>query len=133
MADFLGVSNLMDADVVQRRVRQLGLCHRPADPAGSLGDFEIEATCGAVSSAGTVRLAIRPERVQLGDFGISGQNRLPAMVERLVFLGSATQIFVRLAPGRTSAGSGPQRRATGRLVTGHSRECPASFRRTRVS
>ncbi|MFZ0665098.1 MAG: TOBE domain-containing protein, partial [Acidimicrobiales bacterium] len=28
-----------------------------------------------------------------------GQNRVPAMVERLVFLGSATQVFVRLAPG----------------------------------
>jgi hypothetical protein len=64
-----------------------------------VGDFEVEAACGAVSSTGTVRLAVRPERVQLGDFGATGQNRVPGMVERLVFLGSATQVFVRLAPG----------------------------------
>jgi spermidine/putrescine transport system ATP-binding protein len=99
VADFLGVSNLMDADVVQPGAGNSGSVTDGRPCRLKLGDFEIEATCGAVSSTGTVRLAIRPERVQLGDFGSSGQNRLPGMVERLVFLGSATQIFVRLAPG----------------------------------
>jgi spermidine/putrescine transport system ATP-binding protein len=102
VADFLGVSNLMDAEVVRagaavaRSVASTG-SGRPCQL--KIGDFEIEATCGSVDSTGAVRLAIRPERVQLGEYGITGQNRVPAMVERLVFLGSATQVFVRLAPG----------------------------------
>jgi hypothetical protein len=33
------------------------------------------------------------------EFGSAGPNRIPAMVERLVYLGSATQIILRLAPG----------------------------------
>jgi spermidine/putrescine transport system ATP-binding protein len=99
VADFLGVSNLMDADVVQPGLGDAGAVTGARPCRLKLGDFEVEATCGAVSSTGTVRLAIRPERVELGDFGAIGQNRLPGMVERLVFLGSATQIYVRLAPG----------------------------------
>jgi len=102
VADFLGVSNLMDAQVVRP-----GAATGDAVSAGSngrpctlrLGDFEVEARCGSVGATGTVRLAVRPERVQLQDFGTTGQNCLPAMVERLVFLGSASQVFVRLAPG----------------------------------
>ena len=102
VADFLGVSNLMDAQVVRSGVAAADSATNPE--AGRpcrlrVGDFEIEATCGSVGSSGSVRLAIRPERVQLGEFGENGQNRVPAMVERLVFLGSATQVFVRLAPG----------------------------------
>ena len=31
--------------------------------------------------------------------GSPGDNRVPAMVERLVFLGSATQVMLRLATG----------------------------------
>lgn len=103
VADFLGVSNLMDAEVVRSGVAAADSVANP-EAAGRpcslrIGDFEIEATCGSVGSTGGVRLAIRPERVQLSEFGVNGQNRIPAMVERLVFLGSATQVFVRLAPG----------------------------------
>ena len=103
VADFLGVSNLMDAEVL-RAGTAAGGSAAGAVAGGRpcrlrLGDFEIDATCGEVGSNGAVRLAIRPERVQLGEFGVTGQNRIPAMVERLVFLGSATQVFVRLAPG----------------------------------
>jgi hypothetical protein len=42
---------------------------------------------------------IRPERVRVEEFGSAGANRVPAMVERLVYLGSATQVILRLAPG----------------------------------
>jgi hypothetical protein len=42
---------------------------------------------------------IRPERVRIEEFGTAGDNRVPAMVERLVYLGSSTQVFLRLAPG----------------------------------
>ena len=102
VADFLGVSNLMDAEVVRAGVAAADSASSPVTGRPCrlrIGDFEIEAGCGSVDSLGAVRLAIRPERVQLEEFGTTGQNRLPAMVERLVFLGSATQVFVRLAPG----------------------------------
>jgi ABC-type Fe3+/spermidine/putrescine transport system ATPase subunit len=92
VADFLGVSNLLDAVVTH--------AGGPAQACTlRLGDFRLEAACGAVSATGPVKLAIRPERVQLGAHGTSGPNRLPALVERTVFLGSATQVHVRLATG----------------------------------
>jgi spermidine/putrescine transport system ATP-binding protein len=90
VADFLGVSNLMDAEALS--------------PAGGgcrvrLGDFELAAERGSTSSVGAVKLAIRPERVRIEPYGSSGANFVPGMVERLVFLGAATQVIVRLAPG----------------------------------
>jgi hypothetical protein len=42
---------------------------------------------------------IRPERVRVEEYGSAGPNRVPAMVERLVYLGSATQVILRLAAG----------------------------------
>jgi spermidine/putrescine transport system ATP-binding protein len=44
-------------------------------------------------------VVIRPERVRLEPCGSAGENRLPGMVERLVYQGSTTQLVVRLAPG----------------------------------
>jgi spermidine/putrescine transport system ATP-binding protein len=94
VADFLGVSNLMDARVI-------------TPGAGStpcrlkVGEFEIEAGCGALGAAGDVKVAIRPERVGLLGFAETGPNRVPGMVERAVFLGAATQVVVALAAGVT--------------------------------
>ena len=91
VADFLGVSNLMDAmataaaDGAPCRVR--------------LGDFELTADQGTTGATGPVKVAVRPERVHLEPYGSSGPNRIPGMVERLVFLGSSTQVIVRLANG----------------------------------
>jgi molybdopterin-binding protein len=42
---------------------------------------------------------IRPECVELIDAGLTGANRLPGMVDRTVFLGSTTQVMVRLPHG----------------------------------
>jgi hypothetical protein len=42
---------------------------------------------------------IRPERVRIEPYGQAGPNRVPGMIERLVFLGSSTQVMLRLAPG----------------------------------
>jgi spermidine/putrescine transport system ATP-binding protein len=92
VADFLGVSNLMDAEVEPGGDRQR--CCRLR-----LGDFVVEAEAGQLDATGAVKVAIRPERVQLHPHGETGRNRVPGMVERLVFLGSTTQIFVRLATG----------------------------------
>jgi len=92
VADFLGVSNLMDA-----RVESGGNGQRPCRLR--LGDFCLEAQTGQLDAAGAVKLAIRPERIHLHPYETSGDNLVPGMVERLVFLGSTTHVYVRLASG----------------------------------
>ena len=91
VADFLGVSNLMNATA-----------HGAADGEGCrvrLGEFELVAGQGEPDAHGDVRLSIRPERVELHDAGAPGTNRIPAMVERIVYVGSTMQVIVNLAPG----------------------------------
>ncbi|MEP7023155.1 MAG: ABC transporter ATP-binding protein [Actinomycetota bacterium] len=91
VADFLGVSNLMEVDIAERgpgthcRVR--------------LGESVLEVEHGSADAADHSHAVIRPERVRIEPFGSPGPNRVPAMVERLVYLGSATQVILRLAPG----------------------------------
>ena len=90
VADFLGVSNMMSGRLVggadgARRVR--------------IGEFELVAGQGSVVGPTDVRLVIRPERIRLDPFGEAGPNRIPGMVERVVYVGSVLQVFVRLAPG----------------------------------
>ena len=91
VADFLGVSNLMDASA------------RGLDGAGGcrvvIGDFELTAISGDVHANGPVKVVTRPERVALESYGSSGENRIPGMVERVVYVGAVTQLIVRLAPG----------------------------------
>jgi spermidine/putrescine transport system ATP-binding protein len=93
VADFLGVSNLMDA--------------RAEGPAGNglckvrLGDFQLMAGQGESDARGDVRIVIRPERVGLEAQGAAGENRVPGMVERVVYVGSILQVIVHLAPGQT--------------------------------
>jgi spermidine/putrescine transport system ATP-binding protein len=94
VADFLGVSNLMDATVVRP-----GSVSRPCEV--SIGEFKVSAACGTVTASGPVKLAIRPERISLFGFEQTGPNRVPGMVERTVFLGSTTQIAVALPAGVT--------------------------------
>ena len=93
IADFLGVSNLMDA--VARGARDGG-CRV------ALGQFELDARGGGGDVTGPAKIVIRPERVELEPHGgPAGANRLPGMVERLVYVGSALQVIVRVATGET--------------------------------
>ena len=90
VADFLGVSNLLDVEVL--------------GPDGDgmsvrLGDITLRASQGSVRQVGPARAVLRPERIQLLPHGETGPNRVPGMVERLVYLGSTTQVLVRLAAG----------------------------------
>ena len=92
VADFLGVSNLMDA--------------QSEGPGGDgaarvkLGDWQLAAKQGVVDTRGDVKVTIRPERVVLEPReGEAKPNRVPGMVERMVYLGSITQIIVNLADG----------------------------------
>ena len=67
-----------------------------------VGDFELDATAGQDR-----RARVRP-RSRSGRSGCSsrtqdatGPNRIPGMVERLVYLGNSVQVIVRLAVGTT--------------------------------
>jgi spermidine/putrescine transport system ATP-binding protein len=93
VADFLGVSNLMDAEAEglgadgHARVR--------------LGEFELAAGQGDTDARGSVKIVIRPERIRLEPAGTAGHNRIPGMVERVVYVGSTMQVIVHLPPGQT--------------------------------
>ena len=93
VADFLGVSNLMDAEAAG-----------PA-PEGckvKLGEFELVAGQGESDVAlGPCKVTIRPERIDIEPQGTSGENRIPGMVERVVYVGATLQVFLRLASGQT--------------------------------
>ncbi len=86
VADFLGVSNLMEA-------------HASGTDGCTvtIGDFALRAGCGDLGARGPVKVVARPERIELraGD----GDNCLPGMVERTVYLGTSLQVMVRLATG----------------------------------
>jgi spermidine/putrescine transport system ATP-binding protein len=86
VADFLGVSNLM-------RARALG--DRRVDVSG----VALTAGQGDGTATGVVRLTIRPERVRIEPPASQGENRVPATIERFVYLGSTTQVFVALPGG----------------------------------
>jgi spermidine/putrescine transport system ATP-binding protein len=89
VADFLGVSNLM-------RV------HVQPDGDGcsaTLGDFTLRALRGELASRGDCRAVIRPERVRVEPYEATGENRVPGMIERVVYLGSSEQLVIRLATG----------------------------------
>ncbi|HEU4528561.1 MAG TPA: ABC transporter ATP-binding protein [Actinomycetota bacterium] len=93
VADFLGVSNLMDAAAAGRTEDGRGKVR--------IGDFELVAAKGDTDATGSVKVTIRPERVRLEDHGATGENRVPGMIERVVYVGSTLQIIVHLPPGQT--------------------------------
>ena len=86
VADFLGAANLMEVEVVS---------------VGALrvGNFALTSSRCEQTTAGSAHAVIRPERVRIEEHGSAGENRVPAMVERVVFLGASTQVLLRLAPG----------------------------------
>ncbi|HEX3712853.1 MAG TPA: ABC transporter ATP-binding protein [Trebonia sp.] len=134
VADFLGAANLLDIEVSERG----------SDSASSvkLGDLvlttsnEVPATPGAKAQA-----VIRPERVRIEAHGSAGVNRVPALVERVVYLGAATQVMLRLATGESMQAVAPNEDAAGwsqgtpvhaylpadalRVLAGHAEPAPA--------
>ena len=93
VADFLGVSNLMEARVVSAGTQA---CRVAVD------GYELETRCTNQDVIGAAKIVIRPERVELEEHGAPpGPNRVPGMVERLVYVGSAVQVIVRAATGET--------------------------------
>ena len=93
VADFLGVSNLMDASAngLSGDATQVRLAN----------GFSVEVRRGDISRRGEVKVVIRPERVLLEPVGATGPNRIPGMVTNVVYLGSGIQLAVHLASGQT--------------------------------
>ena len=90
VADFLGISNLMSGTAVGEAGARCQV---------RVGEVTLEASRGDVHTRGETKLLIRPERVRLEPHGASGENRIPGMVERVVYRGINNQVFVRLAGG----------------------------------
>jgi spermidine/putrescine transport system ATP-binding protein len=90
VADFLGVANLFDIECLSGN----GLTR-----AVRFGEFTLEAQAPAGYNSGPGRAVIRPECVELAEPGLTGANRVPGMIDRTVFLGSTTQVMVRLPQG----------------------------------
>ena len=67
----------------------------------ALGEFSLIAGEGDADTAGDCKITIRPERVEIEAQGTTGENRLPAMVERTVYVGSVLQVILHLATGQT--------------------------------
>jgi spermidine/putrescine transport system ATP-binding protein len=93
VADFLGVSNLMEATIVSSGTSACQV---------ALDGYELETRGTDRDVTGEAKIVIRPERVELEEHGSpSGPNRIPGMVERVVYVGSAIQVIVRAATGES--------------------------------
>ncbi len=91
VADFLGVSNLMQATIVSAGASACSV---------ALDGYELKTRGTDRDVTGEAKIVIRPERIELEEHGSpSGPNRIPGMVERVVYVGSAIQVIVRGATG----------------------------------
>jgi spermidine/putrescine transport system ATP-binding protein len=87
VADFLGVANLLDVE-------------SNGDGWVRCGDAMLRCGAGA-APAGAAKVVVRPERVRISTFGATGDNHMSGMIDRLVYLGSTSQVAVRLPHGAT--------------------------------
>jgi mannopine transport system ATP-binding protein len=90
VANFLGASNLGPVAV--------GTAHGDGTQLG-LGSFSLRAETCSLSQGDEAVATIRPENIRLGAHGTTGENRLPGMVEEVVYLGFHQEVRVRLATG----------------------------------
>ena len=91
VADFLGVSNMLDALVVG--TESDGRCRV------KVGESELFASRGHTTARGSVKVVVRPERVRIEGPRKSGENRLPGKIERIVYAGAVSQLVVTLDRG----------------------------------
>ena len=90
VADFLGVSNLLSATAIGQD---------GAACTVQVGDRTLRAQQGATEARGEVKVMIRPERIVIEPHANYGEQRMPGMVERSVFLGGAYEVHVRVLGG----------------------------------
>ncbi|TJZ46257.1 ABC transporter ATP-binding protein [Streptomyces piniterrae] len=100
VANFLGTSNLIEAEVVEARGRQDG------DLLLKAGDAKLrlpaERCSAAARTGGKVLAGVRPEKVSLAhadDAGsiADGRNRLPGRIKDASFIGVSTQYVIDAA------------------------------------
>jgi spermidine/putrescine transport system ATP-binding protein len=92
VADFIGVSNLMDAQATGAEDGAVTL---------DLGSGVMAAARGGdLGARGPVKVVIRPERVRIEQAGVTGLNRIPAMVTRSIYLGNGVRVVTHLANGK---------------------------------
>ncbi len=89
VADFLGVANVMDVEVMTSDGRGCRL---------RVGDRELWAECD-FSGAGAAAAVVRPERLRVMSHDEAGENSIPGMIDRTIYVGSNLQVMVRLANG----------------------------------
>ena len=91
VADFLGVSNLLEAEALGETAD--GRCRI------RVGDLEMFASHGNTASRGSIKVVVRPERVRVEAPRKTGENRLPGRIERVVYAGAISQLVVALDRG----------------------------------
>ena len=91
VADFLGVSNLMDAEAQPTAA--------PSTARWRSATSGCAPPAATSTARGAVKIVARPERVQLLEHGDRRGNCLPGMIERTVYVGASLQVMVRLATG----------------------------------
>ena len=90
--------------------RRLPGCRRTCSPrrrsgqdgaacAVQVGDRTLRAQQGAMDARGEVKVMIRPERIAIEPHSNHGEERMPGMVERSVFLGGAYEVHIRVLGG----------------------------------
>ena len=90
VAEFLGVSNLLEAEAVGRD---------GASCTVRIGDRVFRCGQGELDTRGAVKVMIRPERIAIEPHTEAGDERLPGIVERSVFLGGSHEVHVRVLGG----------------------------------
>ena len=90
VADFLGVSNLIEAEA-EGREGECCVLH--------VAERTLRAEQGTLEARGDVKVMIRPERVRVEPLGSDGENRVPGLVEHAVFRGGFRELRVRILGG----------------------------------
>jgi spermidine/putrescine transport system ATP-binding protein len=91
VADFLGVANVMEVEAVGASATACSV---------RVGEFELKAACGDLTTRGEASVVVRPERLEVLPHQPNGRdNCLPGMIDRTIFVGSNLQVMVRLATG----------------------------------
>src|ERR1700742_3949230 len=75
VADFLGVANVMDVEVIATDDRGCRV---------RVGAHELWAECGDIGATGAVSAVVRPERLRVMPHGEGGENCLPGMIDRTI-------------------------------------------------
>jgi spermidine/putrescine transport system ATP-binding protein len=90
VADFLGVSNLVSAEVIGPDGDGCAL---------KVGESTLKALRGDTGARGAVKAMVRPERVVVQPHGSEGDNCLNGLVEHTVYVGSGHEIHIRIVGG----------------------------------